>query len=142
MKTIQWVDAGDAKQYVCAKSYITLSYDGSGSYTNWKPDGIWFILYQDGKQAGWINLVQNGNVMWQAHINIDEPYRKNNSEIWAIKVANFMSQELGARTILAITPYESAKKYAERAGFKYIATLKKSIRKNGELLDQFMLEKK
>jgi L-amino acid N-acyltransferase YncA len=51
-----------------------------------------------------------------------------------------MRENCGTKKFLAITPYEAAKKYAERVGFNYVATLINSIKKNGQLLDQFLLE--
>jgi hypothetical protein len=42
---------------------------------------------------------------------------------------------------MALTPYENAKKYAEKLGFVTKTILTNSIKKNGVLLNQYVLEK-
>ena len=120
--------------------YDEISYDDSPPFKDYVPVGIWFTLLQEEMVAGFINLEPMNNVMWNAHVMIYTKYRRNGSEEWAVLVAQWARQHLRAKKFLAITPYIAAKKYAERAGFVYVAMLTNSIKKNGKLMDQFMLE--
>ena len=120
--------------------YDILAYDGSPSLQDYVPSGVWLALFESDDIAGIINLDQLNNVMWQAHIFIFSQFRGNGSEQWGIQAAQYMAEH-GAKKILAITPYESAKRYAERMGMKNTCILTNSIRKNGQLLDQWLLEK-
>ncbi len=119
--------------------YDTMSYDDSPSLNEYAPTGLWFVLFADKQIAGAINLEQLNNVMWQAHIAIYPEFRGHDSEEWGILAAQYIA-ERGAKKILAITPYESAKRYAERVGFINVGVLSSSIRKNGKLLNQWLLE--
>lgn len=142
MKTIELsLDIDDIKNSLeIDDSYNKTAYDNSAPLFDLVLNGIWFILYQDNEKAGIINLKEISNVMWMSHIIIYEKYRKKGSEQWGIAVALYMNEKLGAKKILAITPYENAKKYAERMGMKQIGMLNKSIQKDGELLNQYILE--
>ncbi len=120
--------------------YENLAYDDSPSLQDYEITGIWFILYEDNKTAGFINLKELNNILWSPHIFIFEEYRRNGSEEWGKLVAQYMVKYFGAKKFLALTPYESAKKYAEKMGFKYVATLTSSIKKDGILMDQYILE--
>lgn len=121
--------------------YEELVYDGSPKLEDFNPTGVWFCLKENEEIAGLIALQSLNNVMWIPHIYIFERFRGNNSEEWGIQVVEFMKEKYGTATFLALTPYKSAKQYAQKIGFKYIATLKQSVKKNGQLLDQYMLEK-
>ncbi len=120
--------------------YNSLVYDGSPSLEDFKLEGVWFLLIDGSDIAGLINILPMNNVMWTAHIFIFELYRMKGTEQWGTLVAQYAARHLGVEKFLAITPYEAAKKYAERMGFKYVATLNNSIKKNGKLMDQYMLE--
>ena len=120
--------------------YDTLVYDGSPSLQEYTPRGVWLFLLKGEAITGLINLEPLTNVLWQPHIFIFEQYRGNGSEEWGKKAAQFMRDEMGAKKFIALTPYKSAKKYAERVGFKYLTTIKNSILKNGKLMNQYMLE--
>ena len=120
--------------------YDVLAYDGSPPLSEYTPEGIWFILLRNGYTAGFITLDPLNNVTWVAHVAILEKYRGKESEEWGKLVAQRMTQKYGAKKFLAITPYDAAKRYAERVGFKQIAVLNNSIRKNGVLLHQYLLE--
>lgn len=117
--------------------YDTIAYDDSPSLQDYAPRGIWFELLQEDTIAGMINLEPLNNVLWQPHIFIFEEYRGNGSTEWG----QLVIEHCGVQKFIAFTPYEQARKYAEKIGFKYIATLEKSIKKNGVLLDQYILEK-
>ncbi len=120
--------------------YDNMAYDGSPSLQEYVPTGVWLLLLgKNDLVCGFINLNQMNNVMWNCHIYIRPYYRGNGSEEWGIQAAQYISKH-GAKKILAITPYESAKKYAERVGFTNVGVLSSSIRKNGQLLNQWLLE--
>lgn len=116
--------------------YSTLVYDGSPSLNQYVPTGIWFLLLEGEAIAGMINIVPLNNILYQPHIFIFEQYRGGNSHRWAQIVMSQFPQF----KFMAITPYESARNYAKRAGFKEIGIIKNSILKNGKLLDQYILE--
>lgn len=121
-----------------------MSYDGSPEINLFNVDTInkvWMILRENNNIAGMIQLERMNNIMWNCHVFLFEVYRRNKSEEWAIQAAQYMKERYGARKFLAITPYEAAKKYAERAGFKYVNTITDSIVKNGKLMNQYMMEK-
>lgn len=139
MKTIRQSIPMDLHIYL-SDFYDKIVYDGSPEFKDFIPRGIWFSLFQDHCMAGFINLEPMNNVTWTVHVMIYETFRGNKSEKWGQMVAERMRKKYGVKKFLAFTPYISAKKYAERVGFKYVATLAKSIQKNGELLDQYMLE--
>ena len=120
--------------------YNDIAYDGSPEFKDYVPKGVWITLYEDEAVAGLINLEPLNNVMWNCHVMIYETFRGNGSEEWGIQAAECMRQNLGAKKFLALTPYKAAKKYAEKIGFKYIHTLEQSVKKNGELMNQYMLE--
>ncbi len=122
------------------QTYDSLVYDGSPTLEQYIPSGIWFILVDGSDVAGIINLQPVNNVLYIAHIFIFELYRGKGTEVWGEQVANFMQKHCNASKILAITPYIAAKRYAEKVGFKDICVLKHSIKKNGTLMDQYMLE--
>ncbi len=121
--------------------YKSLVYDDSPSLEDFKvEDKLWFILFEQGNVAGLISLEPLNNILWIPHIYIYEIYRGSGSEKWGKAVIAYMKEMNNDVKFLAFTPYLSAKKYAERIGFKYIMTLPKSVKKNGELLHQYMLE--
>lgn len=124
-------------------TYDSLVYDGSPSLMDYKVDtenSIWFILLAKGYTSGLIMLESLNYVLWIPHIFIFKKYRGSGSEEWGIKVAQEMRTKYGAKKFLALTPYVTAKKYAEKIGFKTIGVLEQSIQKNNELMDQYMLE--
>lgn len=143
MKSIKLSNNIEGLKKVLEKCYAEFVYDGSPSFEVFVPDvkeQMWFILKDDENPAGIITLQYINNVLWIPHVFIFPEYRKNNSEEWGKQVAEFMRTKCGTKRFLILTPYLAAKKYAERVGFTYIHTLPKSIMKNGELLDQYMLE--
>ncbi len=123
--------------------YESVSYDGSPTLDEYEPDvkkNVWFVLTTQNNIAGLINVECLSYVLWMPHIYILEKYRGNGSEEWGKQAAQYMRDKYGAKKFLALTPYKAAKRYAERSGFEYVAMLTNSIRKNGLLLDQYMLE--
>lgn len=124
-------------------TYDSLVYDGSPQLMDYNVDVtkcFWFILMKDRYTSGLIKLDYLNYVLWVPHIFIYEKYRGRGSEQWGKLVAEQMFTKYGAKKFLALTPYITAKKYAEKVGFKLIGTLEKSVQKNGELMDQYMLE--
>lgn len=123
--------------------YEQTAYDDSPSLKDFIPDiknNIWFILENKKHVTGLILLEPINNIMWNCHVMIYSEFRGNGSEEWGKQVAEYMKQNYGAKKFLAITPYESAKKYAERVGFTLVGTLSRSIKKNNELMNQYLLE--
>lgn len=120
--------------------YETLVYDGSPEVKEYVPKGLWMSLFENEVLAGFINLEPLNNVLWTAHVMLYEIFRGNNSEEWGKLVAEEMRSKYGAKKFIVFTPYVPAKRYAEKIGFVYITTLSKSIKKNGTLMDQYMLE--
>lgn len=139
MKTVGISTAEDLKMFL-PDFYEDMAYDGSPKLKDYIPTGVWFNLKEGSTIAGFINAEPLNNVMWNCHVYIYEKFRGNNSEQWAVQVADYLREHTGATKFLAITPYESAKHYAERAGFKLVGVLSSSIRKNGKLLNQYLLE--
>lgn len=124
------------------RMYDTLCYDNSPELKDFEPKGVWFLLLYKGHTAGFIKLDCMNNVLWSPHIFIFDQYRGNGSEEWGKQVAKFMKENCGAKKFLALTPYLSAKLYAEKVGFKQVAVLEESIQKNGKLMNQYVLEMK
>lgn len=120
--------------------YDSLVYDDSPSLVDYEPTGLWFILSEDEDTAGFIHLGHLNNVTWIPHIYIFERYRGNGSEEWGNQVVQWMKASDSGCKFLALTPYKAAAEYAERMGFTNIGVLSSSIRKNGVLLNQYMLE--
>lgn len=120
--------------------YESTSYDGSPELCAFIPEGVWMVLMQDDNQAGMINLLPLNNVTWMPHIFILKEYRGKGSEEWGTLVAQYMCLYFGAKKFLALSPYYSARKYAERMGMCCTGILRKSILKGGELMDQYILE--
>lgn len=121
-------------------SYNSMAYDGSPPLSEYIPKGVWLLLLEGEAIAGMINFEQMNNVMWQPHIFIFEQHRRNHSERWGKKAAEFMRDNLNARKFLVLTPHGPAKKYAERVGFSCVGVLKNSILKNRKLMNQYVLE--
>ncbi len=124
-------------------TYDSLVYDGSPSIENYNVDvinSIWFILLKDGYTSGVIKLDCLNYVLWVPHIFIYKEQRGHGSEEWGKLVAQEMRDKYGAKKFLALTPYYAAQVYAEKVGFRYIHTLEKSVKKNGILMNQYMLE--
>lgn len=139
MKSIKPSDQRDLQIFL-EDFYSEIAYDGSPEFKDYVPKGVWFTLYEDDLIAGLINLEPLNNVTWIPHIMIYETCRGKGSEEWGNIVVRTMCTQFGAKKFLAFTPYEAAKKYAERMGFKQIGKLSNSILKNGKLLSQYMLE--
>ena len=139
MKTIRQSTPRELHLYL-NDFYNSISYDGSPEFEHYTPKGVWISLLQDGVVAGFINLEPLNNVMWNCHVMIYPSSRQHGSEKWGILAAEFMREHCGAKKFLALTPYITAKKYAEKIGFKHVHTLNESVQKNGILMDQFMLE--
>jgi len=121
-------------------SYNEIAYDDSVDVLKYEPSGVHLILTYNDTLAGIIILNPLNNVMWQPHIIIFKRFRGEGSEQWGKLAAEFMKERFNAKKFLALTPYENAKNYAERMGFSLIGNLSASIKKNGKLLDQFVLE--
>lgn len=127
---------------ILEKDYDNVIYDGCPSFNDFMPDltnAIWFILRSDQKIAGLIKLENLNFVTWIPHIVIKKEFRGKGSEEWGSMVVKYMKDKLKDVNFLVLTPYEPAKNYAERMGFKFMGMLPKSFKKNGELLDQFIL---
>ena len=137
MKTIEFTSSENMIKVALEPVYEEFVFDGSPDLREFKPTGMWFLLLNDRHLAGIINLQKINNVTWMPHIYIYEHYRGKGSEEWGKMVIDSLSP---TNKYLAMTPYKSAKKYAEKLGFKHIHTLKKSIKKNGKLMDQYVLE--
>ena len=137
--SIDWIEIKDVLG--TNNTYASLVYDGSPELADYDLSGkLWFILREKNVIAGIIVLEPLNNIMWNCHVAIFEQFRKNGSEEWGKLVADYMSKHGSAKKLLAITPYLAAKKYAERIGFKQLTVLTNSIKKNGELMDQYLLE--
>lgn len=122
--------------------YDTVIYDGCPGYEDFTPDtesSLWFILKQDSETAGLIKLESLNLITWIPHIVIKQEYRGKGSEQWGLLVVQYMKERIKDVNFLVMTPYETAKKYAERMGFKFIGTMPNSIKKNGELMNQYIL---
>lgn len=119
----------------------SFSYDGV-SFASWVPDlsSIWLIMYEDHNIAGLFKGDRLGNRMLSVHVAILADYRGKDSKDWGKVAAKYVKDHHDITSLIALTPYDGAKKYAERAGFKFVKKLNNSILKNGELLDQYMLE--
>lgn len=135
MKTVESTCSENMIKLALEPIYEEFSEDDCPNLMTFKPEGIWFLLLSDRNLAGIINLQKLNNTTWIPHIYIYEHYRGKGSEEWGKLVMEKMPTKY-----LAMTPYKSAKKYAEKLGFKHIHTLKKSIKKNGKLMDQYILE--
>lgn len=128
-------DAAEIEELLCDKLIKESDVFGETDIS-----GVWFRLLQDRNTAGVINLRAINNVTWVPHIFLFPEYRMNGSEKWGKLVARFMRKNLGAEKFLVFTPFRSARKYAERVGFKHVAVLEKSVLKDNELLDQVVME--
>lgn len=142
MKTIRFsADVNLIKELLAIEDiYDSVSYDGSPSLEECWLEGVWIILEEDNHIAGLANLIPLNNVLWTPHILIYKEHRGRDSVEWGHLVIAFMKEHLGAKKFLAFTPYLTAKRYAEKIGFTNIGVLSNSIRKDGELLNQFILE--
>ncbi len=144
MKTISRTESKFfIKSIMSLEDASNLFYDDSPSVEDFRPDtrnSVWFALYEDKEVAGLITLEYLNYILWVPHIFIFKKFRQNGSEEWGKQVADYMKKNCGVKKFLVFTPYISAKKYAEKVGFKNLTTLTSSIKKNGELLDQYLLE--
>jgi hypothetical protein len=138
MKTIKLSTAHDLHIHL-SDFYDQIAFDNSPEFKEYIPHGIWFSLYEKDCFAGFITLDPINNVTWIAHIMIYKQFRGNKSEQWGLQVIDYMKNNLRAEKFIALTPYITARKYAEKVGMKTTAILHKSIKKNGTLLDQYML---
>ncbi len=120
--------------------YESLAYDGSPPLAQFNPQGIWVLLLEEEAIAGLINLEPINNIMWNSHVYIYPTFRGNSSEKWGQLTAQYMRKNIKNIKIVGFTPYIEAKKWAEKMGFKCIAVLNNSIKKNGKLLNQWLLE--
>lgn len=116
--------------------------DGAPPLEKWhaNPNSIWMVLYKNEDIAGLIQIDRLGNMLGICHINIFKSCRGGNSSEWGNLVRDYIRARHGITSLLAITPYLAAKKYAEKIGFTLKTIIPKSIQKNGEVLDQFLLE--
>lgn len=122
--------------------YNTVIFDGCPSFEDFEPDtenSLWFILKQDIYTSGLIKLESLNLTTWIPHIVIKEQYRGKGSEQWGLLVVKYMKERIKDINFLVMTPYESAKKYAERMGFKLIGVMPNSVKKDGELMNQYIL---
>jgi hypothetical protein len=152
MKTIICTSDACLIKSALAGYYESVIFDGCPDYESFVPDvenSVWFILKQDSytsdsavcesQIAGIIKLENLNLTTWIPHILIYPEFRQNGSETWGLAVAQYMKERLKDVCFLVMTPYESAKNYALRMGFNYIGVLPKSIKKDGKLMDQYML---
>ena len=127
---------------IIKKDYDKVIFDGCPSYEDFKPDlnnSLWFILYKNQDVAGLIKLENLNLTTWIPHVVIKEGYRGKGSEQWGQLVVQYMKERIKDVNFLVMTPYENAKNYAERVGFNLIGVMPKSIKQNGELMDQYIL---
>lgn len=121
--------------------YDKISYDNSPSLEDYVPKGVWFVLItEDRHAAGVINLEQLNNITWIPHVIVYDNFRGNDSYKWGIEVVEYMKQNYGMKKLIAFTPYQQAKRFAEKMGFTQIGVLSQSIQKDGKVLDQYILE--
>lgn len=142
MKSIDRTNDVKTISKIIKDDYDTVIFDGCPSFEDFKPDlenSLWFILKEDKEIAGLIKLENLNWTTWMPHIIIKKEYRGNGSEQWGLLVAAYMKEIFKDINFLVMTPYETAKKYAERMGFKLIGILPKSLKKNGILMDQYIL---
>jgi hypothetical protein len=103
-------------------------------------DVIWLVMYNDQQIAGVFKGQRLGNKSILVHVFIFKEFRGVGSEEWGKLGLEYIKNNYGITTVLAMTPVESAKHYAERCGYKQIGILKESIKIHGELKDQYLLE--
>ena len=142
MITIEHVNDVNAIKSILKADYDTVIYDGCPSFEDFEPDmenSLWFILYKNGYTSGLIKLENLNWTTWIPHIIIKPEYRGSGSEQWGRMVVQYMKERIPEVTFLVMSPYEAAKEYALRMGFQLIGVLPKSIKKNGELMDQYIL---
>jgi RimJ/RimL family protein N-acetyltransferase len=122
--------------------YESVTYDGCPAFEDFEPDtenSLWFVLEQEEEVAGIIKLENMNLTTWIPHIVIFEQFRGNGSEHWGKQVIQYMKERIKDVNFLVLTPYESARNYAERVGFKFIGVLPDSIKRNGKLMNQYVL---
>lgn len=142
MMTIECTSDVRTIKSIIKEDYDLVIYDGCPSFEDFQPDTdncLWFILKQDSYTAGLIKLESLNLITWIPHIVIKKEYRGAGSEQWGLLVVKYMKERIKDVNFLVMTPYETAKKYAERMGFKLIGVMPKSMKKNGELMDQYIL---
>lgn len=142
MKTIECTTDSNTIKDIIKEYYHIVTYDGSPGFEDFVPDtesALWFKLLQDSDTAGLIKLENVNWVTWTPHIVIKEEYRGSGSEEWGKLVYKYMKERIPDVTFLVITPYWSAKNYAKRMGFTELGIIPRSIKKNGELMDQYIL---
>lgn len=142
MRSIQLTTNKSLIKEVIEEEYDRVTYDGCPSFQDFEPEVencLWFLLKYEGEIAGLIKLESMNYVTWIPHIIIKKNFRSNQSTEWGQLVMTYMRTRLKDVTFMALTPYEAAKDYAERLGFKLVGKLPKSIKKNGELMDQYIL---
>lgn len=142
MMTIEFTSDVRTIKEVLKDYYDLVIFDGCPSFEDFQPDtesALWFILKHNSETAGLIKLDNLNLTTWIPHIIIREKYRGNGSEKWGQLVMKYMQERLHDVQFLVMTPYESARRYAERMGFNLIGVMPKSIKKNGELMNQYIL---
>lgn len=142
MKTIKRTANIQTIKALLADDYENVIYDGCPSFEDFVPDtknALWFILYQDNDTAGLIKLENLNLITWIPHIVIKKEFRGKGSEQWGLQTVEYMKRRIPDVNFLVMTPYEAAKNYALRMGFKELGILPNSIKKNGKLMNQFLL---
>ena len=141
VKTIECTRDAKRIKSIIKNYYDLVIFDGCPSFEDFKPDvdtSFWFVLKDGKKVAGLIKLENLNLTTWIPHIVIKEEYRGNDSEQWGLLVAQYMKDIFKDVCFLVMTPYESAKNYAIRMGFNIIGILPNSIKKDGQLMSQYI----
>lgn len=142
MKSIERITDSEVISSILKNDYDTVTFDGCSVFEDFIPDlenTLWFKLLYNEYTAGLIKLENLNWVTWMPHIIIKAEFRGAGSEQWGLLVAKYMKEIFKDIVFLVMTPYENAKRYAERMGFKNIGILPSSLKKNGILMDQYML---
>lgn len=142
MKTIEITSDVQLIKSLLQDDYDNVIFDGCPGFEDFTPDvenSLWFILKHNSYNVGLIKLENLNLITWIPHIVIKPEYRGNGSEQWGLSVAAYMKERIPDVTFMVMTPYESAKCYAERMGFNLIGILPRSVKKNGKLMDQYIL---
>lgn len=82
----------------------------------------------------------NDNALW-CHVQVLPEYRKEYAYRFGMAAIDFAFKVTQARKLMALIPviYPNVRQFAERCGFEVEGLSKASIRKNGELTDQWLL---
>lgn len=142
MRTIECTSEVGTIKSLLKDDYDQVIFDGCPNYEDFKPDlenSLWFLLKDGHEVAGLIKLENLNLTTFMPHIVIKKEYRGKGSEQWGKLVVNYMKERLKDVNFLVMTPYESAKNYALRMGFNYLGLMSNSVKKNGKLMDQYVL---